>query len=88
MNTKDQLKALKLQATAAASISAALDKAGVTKQQDQAGIVGESPQAWNRHVAGHRGPSLRKIIEWLMAAEQNGHTLSLRLDAKAGCVVA
>ncbi len=76
-----------VQQNAAAAVAEALTKRGVTKQQDQAAIVGEPPPVWNRMLGGKRGPSLGKVFAWMRNAEAAGHKLKIRLDLQAGVVV-
>ena len=72
---------------AATAISAALTERGVTKQQDQAAIVGEPPPVWNRMLSGKRGPSLGKVFDWIDRAAAAGHKFKIRLDLEKGVVV-
>lgn len=72
---------------AAVAISELLIARGITKQQDQAAIVGEPPPVWNRMISGNRGPSLGKVFQWMENAAEAGHKLKIRLDLKAGVVV-
>lgn len=72
---------------AATAISQALSAKGVTKQQDQAAIVGEPAPVWNRMLGGKRGPSLGKVFGWLDNAAEAGHKFRIRLDREKGVIV-
>ena len=72
---------------AAAAIAEILTARGITKQQDQAAIVGEPPPVWNRMISGNRGPSLGKVFQWMTNAAEAGHKLKIRLDRVDGVVV-
>lgn len=60
------------------AIAATLARAGVTKQKDQAAILGELPQHWNRYVKGHRSPQCAKVQGWMRRLALGGYAVELR----------
>lgn len=60
----------------ARAIAEALTLAGVTRQKDQAEIIGETPSHWNRHLKG-RSPSAEKVQVWLDRAYSRGYPITL-----------
>lgn len=69
----------------ARGIAEALSRAGITRQKNQAAIVGETASHWNRHLKG-RSPQSSKVQIWLDRAYSLGYPITLTATGSATAI--
>lgn len=62
----------------AAAISEAFVRAGITRQDHQAAVLGLSKSRWCKYVHGHQSPTESQVASWMESARGLGFALELR----------